>query len=54
MGRTSGRRAARSFCEAILWQNDAFWDAEQLEDEDYGCLPFIKKFRKFWLGIFGR
>ena len=19
-----------------------------------GCLPFIKKFRKFWLGIFGR
>ena len=22
MGRTSGRRAARSFCEAILWQND--------------------------------
>ena len=32
----------------------AFWDAEQLEDEDYGSLPFIKKFRKFWLGIFGR
>ena len=28
MGRTSGRRAARSFCEAILWQNDrllGFW-----------------------------
>jgi len=22
MGRTSGRRAARSFCEAILWQNE--------------------------------
>ena len=21
---------------------------------DAGCLPFVKKFRKFWLGIFGR
>ena len=23
------------------------------ENRKHGCLPFIKKFRKFWLGMFG-
>ena len=33
MGRTSGRRAARLFCEAIVCgKMTAFWEAEQHED----------------------
>ena len=45
MGRTSGRRAARLFCEAIVCSKmTAFWEAEQHEDLCFYILDDIKRF----------
>ena len=49
MGRTSGRRAARLFCEAIVCgKMTAFWEAEQHEDLTLYVFYILDDIKRFF------
>ena len=52
MGRTSGRRAARSFCEAILWQNDRLLGCWATRRWRLWLFTIYKKFPEILVGNF--